>query len=98
MATILHPDTVARHLDRLYRAASETWLAARASASPVAVLAARDVYAAIAALPDDQRDVVAAVDLAGLSYLEAAALLAIPAGTVMSRLYRGRNRVAAQVG
>jgi len=55
------------------------------------------VFAAIAALPDDQRDVIAAVDVAGLSYAEAAESLGVPAGTVMSRLHRGRSRVAAAV-
>ena len=55
------------------------------------------MFAAIAALPDDQRDVVAAVDVAGLSYAEAAETLGVPAGTVMSRLHRGRTRVATAV-
>jgi len=71
--------------------------AAPASASPDAVLEARAVFAAIAALPDDQRDVVAAVDVAGLSYAEAAETLGVPAGTIMSRLHRGRSRVALAV-
>jgi RNA polymerase sigma-70 factor, ECF subfamily len=77
---------------------SEARLAAPASASPVEALAAREVFAAIAALPDDQRDVVAAVDVAGLSYAEAAETLGVPTGTVMSRLSRGRARVADAVG
>ena len=55
---------------------------------------AGEVYAAIAALPDGWRDVIAAVDLAGLSYVEAAAALRIPVGTVMSRLHRARARLA----
>jgi RNA polymerase sigma-70 factor (ECF subfamily) len=38
--------------------------------------------------------VVAAVDVAGLTYAEAARSLRIPQGTVMSRLHRGRSRVA----
>ena len=71
--------------------------AAPASAGPDAVLEARAVFAAIAALPDDQRDVVAAVDVAGLSYAEAAETLGVPAGTIMSRLHRGRSRVALAV-
>ena len=62
------------------------------------MLAAREVFGAIAALPDDQRDVLAAVDVAGLSYQEAADALDVPVGTIMSRLYRGRNRVAETVG
>jgi RNA polymerase sigma-70 factor (ECF subfamily) len=64
---------------------------------PVVHLQAREVYAAIADLPDQYRDAVALVDVAGLSYHEAAGLLAVPVGTVMSRLYRGRARVVAAV-
>ena len=71
---------------------------ASSSASPVTALAAREVFSAIAALPDDQRDALAAVDVAGLSYQEAADALEVPVGTIMSRLYRGRNRVAQAVG
>ena len=77
---------------------SEARLAAPTSASPLEAVAAREVFAAIAALPGDQRDVVAAVDVAGLSYAEAADTLGVPAGTVMSRLHRGRSRVANAVG
>jgi RNA polymerase sigma-70 factor (ECF subfamily) len=77
---------------------AEPRLAAPDAGSPTAVLAAREVFAAIAALPADQRDVIAAVDVAGLSYAEAAETLGVPTGTVMSRLYRGRARVADAVG
>src|SRR3954453_13937411 len=62
---------------------AEPRLAASDAGSPSAVLAAREVFAAIAALPDDQRDVIAAVDVAGLSYAEAAESLNVPVGTVM---------------
>jgi RNA polymerase sigma-70 factor, ECF subfamily len=58
-----------------------------------AELQARDVLAAIRALPDPYRHVVLAVDVAGYSYADAAQALDIPVGTVMSRLYRGRHRV-----
>jgi RNA polymerase sigma-70 factor (ECF subfamily) len=71
---------------------------ASSSGSPVTALAAREVFSAIAELPDDQRDALAAVDVAGLSYQEAADVLEVPVGTIMSRLYRGRNRVAQAVG
>jgi RNA polymerase sigma-70 factor, ECF subfamily len=77
---------------------SEERLAAPAATGPVSALAAREVFSAIAALPEDQRDVLAAVDVAGLSYQEAADTLEVPLGTVMSRLYRGRNRVADAIG
>ncbi|MEY2517680.1 MAG: hypothetical protein QOJ89_5038, partial [bacterium] len=48
---------------------------ASGSGSPSAALAAREVLAAVAALPADQRDVVAYVDVAGVSYAEAAEAL-----------------------
>jgi RNA polymerase sigma-70 factor, ECF subfamily len=72
--------------------------ALRTAGHPDAALEAREVLAAIAALPDDFRDVVVHVDVVGLSYAEAAEALGIPQGTVMSRLYRGRQRLAEQVG
>ena len=53
------------------------------------------VYTKIAELSEPHRLVVAAVDVAGLSYVEAAELLDVPVGTIMSRLHRGRSRVAA---
>src|SRR5262245_51528408 len=60
---------------------------------PQAAVEAGELYAAIAALPDDFRDVLVAVDVTGLSYKEAAHALRIREGTVMSRLYRARQQV-----
>ncbi len=51
-------------------------------------LAVRD---AIQALPDDQRLAVALVLIDGLSYAEAAEVMGVPAGTLTSRLVRGRQ-------
>jgi RNA polymerase sigma-70 factor, ECF subfamily len=65
---------------------------------PPAALEAREVYAAIAALPDHYRDVLVAVDVAGLSYREASSALRVPEGTVMSRLHRARRQVARRMG
>jgi RNA polymerase sigma-70 factor (ECF subfamily) len=45
---------------------------------------------AMAALPQDQQDVLSLVCVAGLGYREAAESLSIPVGTVMSRLNRAR--------
>jgi RNA polymerase sigma-70 factor (ECF subfamily) len=54
----------------------------------------RRVYAAIAGLPADFRDALVAVDVAGLSYREAARALRVPEGTLTSRLARARTQVA----
>jgi RNA polymerase sigma-70 factor (ECF subfamily) len=64
---------------------------------PHAALEAAELYAAIAALPGDFRDVLVAVDVAGLTYEEAARALRIRTGTVMSRLYRARRQVVRLV-
>jgi RNA polymerase sigma-70 factor (ECF subfamily) len=67
------------------------------SPDPAAAVEAGEVYAAVAALPADYRDVLVAVDVTGLSYKEAAKALRIPEGTVMSRLYRARQQVVRRV-
>jgi RNA polymerase sigma-70 factor (ECF subfamily) len=66
----------------------------RSAAEPHAVAETREVLELVAALPEPYREAVAAVDLAGLSYREAARALGTREGTIMSRLYRGRERVA----
>jgi RNA polymerase sigma-70 factor, ECF subfamily len=64
---------------------------------PDAALEAGELYAAVAALSEDFRDVLVAVDVAGLSYKEAAHALRIREGTVMSRLYRARQEVVRRL-
>ena len=64
---------------------------------PEAALEARELYAAVATLPADFRDVLVAVDITGLSYREAARALRIREGTVMSRLYRARQQVVRRL-
>ena len=70
----------------------------RGAIDPHAALEAKAVYAAIADLPDEYRETIVAVDVAGLSYKEAAAALGTKEGTIMSRLSRARGRVADAVG
>ena len=42
-------------------------------------------------MPHDFRDVIVLVDIGDFSYQDAAQILDIPIGTVMSRLHRGRR-------
>jgi len=58
----------------------------------------QEVRDAISALPAHYRDAVVAVDVLGLPYAEAAEVLGVAGGTIMSRLYRGRAAVAERVG
>ena len=50
-----------------------------------------NIVDALAAVPHDFRDVIVLVDIGDFSYQEAAQILDIPVGTVMSRLHRGRR-------
>jgi RNA polymerase sigma-70 factor (ECF subfamily) len=75
----------------------ESPLGARASDDPAQASETRRVFAAIAELPDEFREAVVAVDVAGLSYPEAARALGVPEGTLTSRLFRGRDRVARRL-
>lgn len=72
----------------------ESPLGSRAKDDPAEALQTRQVFAAIADLPEDFRDALVAVDVAGLSYPEAAKALGVPEGTLTSRLFRARDRVA----
>jgi RNA polymerase sigma-70 factor, ECF subfamily len=72
----------------------EVAVSGRASDNPAEAAEIREVHAAIAKLPEDFRDALVAVDIAGLSYPEAARALGVPEGTLTSRLFRARDRVA----
>jgi RNA polymerase sigma factor (sigma-70 family) len=89
---------------RFFRAMARTGV--DPAAEPVAELVVRRVSAhavgrqlaaAVAGLPQDQRDVLL-LAASGLSYEEAAIALGIPAGTVSSRLVRARAKVRKALG
>lgn len=82
------------------RALAELGAAALASntATPPASFLSQSVEHALAALPETFARVVQLVDLEEHTYAEAAALLDVPVGTVMSRLFRGRKRLAHALG
>jgi RNA polymerase sigma-70 factor (ECF subfamily) len=50
-----------------------------------------EVVGALSAVPHDFRDVIVLVDIGDFTYADAAQILDIPVGTVMSRLHRGRR-------
>jgi RNA polymerase sigma-70 factor (ECF subfamily) len=52
-----------------------------------------DVARALNAIPHDYKMALLLVDIQGHSYQEVADMLAVPVGTVMSRLFRGRTKI-----
>lgn len=57
-----------------------------------------DVQAALSGLPDEFRAAVVLCDVAGLSYQEIGNALAVPVGTVRSRIHRGRALLREALG
>ena len=53
----------------------------------------RDLLKALDSLPEDQRSVLLLVSVEDLSYADAASVLGVPVGTVMSRLSRAREKL-----
>jgi len=54
---------------------------------------ARAVSAAVAALPEEQREVIVLKEYQGLTFLEIAEILGLPMSTVKTRLYRGLGQL-----
>ncbi len=65
--------------------------------SPEAVLDGRAVLDVVHELPSPYRETLVAIDVIGLSYAEGGQALGVPTGTVMSRLHRGRAKVAERL-
>jgi RNA polymerase sigma-70 factor (ECF subfamily) len=62
--------------------------------NPAAAIENGELYAVIAALPDEFRDTLVAIDVIGLSYREAAKALHVKEATITTRLHRARQRVS----
>jgi len=60
-------------------------------------LESEELRAAMEELPVEFREVIVLKDLQGLSYQEISRIIAAPLGTVMSRLSRGRRRLAQRL-
>ncbi|MGD9617591.1 MAG: sigma-70 family RNA polymerase sigma factor [Alphaproteobacteria bacterium] len=95
--TILHN----QHVNEVRRSVREGISVAVEDMAPVltvqsnayASLQLRDLEAAIARLPQEQRQVILLVGLEGMRYEEVAVILDVPVGTVRSRLSRGRDQL-----
>ena len=96
--TILH-NLAVNHLRRAARRGREVPLDdagesdVAAPATPEDALRHDDILTAVGQLPDEQRSVLLLVSIEDVSYAEAAHILDIPIGTVMSRLARARARL-----
>jgi RNA polymerase sigma-70 factor (ECF subfamily) len=88
----------ARRSSRRPRPVDEPTPGAPAPDTTSAVDARLDVDAALATLPEEFRVAVVLRDLCDLDYAEIAEVLAVPAGTVRSRISRGRALLAAALG
>jgi RNA polymerase sigma-70 factor (ECF subfamily) len=73
------------------------WIVDHSADPGTTALEVRAAYTAIRELSDPLRETIVAVDIAGLSYREAARALGVRKGTIMSRLFRARERVADQL-
>ena len=64
-------------------------------ATQLDTVASREVFDALQAISADRRAALLMVSVEGFSYAEAANILGVPAGTLMSRIARGREELRA---
>lgn len=64
-----------------------------APADQVESIASREIMDALQAIGPDRRAALVMVAIEGFSYAEAANILGVPAGTLMSRIARGREEL-----
>jgi RNA polymerase sigma-70 factor (ECF subfamily) len=69
----------------------------RPTGRPEQALEIQEVYATIAALPEDFRMALVAVDVVGLSYREAARALRVRESTITTRLFRARKQISSRL-
>jgi RNA polymerase sigma-70 factor, ECF subfamily len=67
------------------------------TSQPERALEVRELYAAVAQLPEDFRLALVAVDILGLSYREAASALRTREATITTRLFRARRQVVGML-
>jgi RNA polymerase sigma-70 factor (ECF subfamily) len=84
-------------LRRLRRPAPDEQPAADLWRFDEASIAKITVDQALAVLAPTHREIISLIDIAGFSYGEAAALLNVPAGTIMSRVARARSALLTAI-
>ncbi|RUV30176.1 sigma factor-like helix-turn-helix DNA-binding protein, partial [Mesorhizobium sp. M5C.F.Ca.IN.020.32.2.1] len=85
-----------RKVNRRGEAAMLPLEAGEAQAAPaeqVESIASREIIDALQAISPDRRAALVMVAIEGFSYAEAATILGVPAGTLMSRIARGRDEL-----
>jgi len=103
LLTILRNTNISRHrrrrpglladADRIDEWAEPVSSASNPESVAMAAVFDETVEAAFGSLGADQQVVIRLIDVDGLSYQEAAEVLGVPIGTVMSRLHRGRTKI-----
>jgi RNA polymerase sigma-70 factor (ECF subfamily) len=66
-----------------------------APADQLSTIASREIVDALQTISPDRRAALVTVAIEGFSYAEAASILGVPAGTLMSRIARGRQELRA---
>jgi RNA polymerase sigma-70 factor (ECF subfamily) len=69
----------------------------RTAVQPERAAEVNEIFEAVSRLPEDFRLALAAVDILGLSYGEAAVALDVPEATITTRIYRARQRIAREL-
>ena len=82
----------------LERFTGDPTLTSSATAAPVLSSVSTKMHDAYSTLPEKFRQVIELVDLRDHSYRDAADVLGVPVGTVMSRLFRARRMLADTLG
>jgi RNA polymerase sigma-70 factor (ECF subfamily) len=92
--SILHNLHIDRRKEALQEADHLTWMKIGATDAPHRLtdpVTAFDLTRALGRIPKAQRTAIELIGVQGRSYREAASILGVPPGTVMSRLSRGRD-------
>ena len=91
------PAPLAEAGERLHAGVPAPDAALHVAPSADAVLDGRAVLEVVHELGSPYRETLVAIDVLGLSYAEGSQALGVPTGTVMSRLHRGRAKVAERL-